>query len=1119
MATTTADDVLKQLLYQSSASYDYLRVSGDETLIKFLDKHVQNSDNHVAVENVLFSDEILKVNKRGKHQKRELIITNISIHNFEPKKYKSAQRSINISTLRGIVINEISSEILIQVRGDYDYRLLIVRSADVIQLVMKLFAEITGNKLNLTVTQDDLSKLQVLKQDIKAMIISKRDSTKQNFPLSQEKSATIFAPANESLAESESPLHSTSHHRRSSNNSLDITAHPLDSISVRSIKEGWCAKRGDVNSGWKRRYFRLNENNLLYYEARLRSSQGLDSTAEVQVWINKRENLLEIEWRLVKNGEIGANHVRNMLKEPVRAESFANFVKNKQNSAEIVLELYQIIENLHDSAISSAEIIEKCTEIYNSYVKLSESSALSAVISSEMRETLAEYINNPQQISNSMYSALQAAIVNYLLQNFHPEFLKTCQNYAELYENLAIKQELSENDKKAAQCSACLANLSGFSASFFGKRQFCKFCGEVHCRECLQNEMSLPKHYNYSELARVCDCCSAVLSVGSFPHAFSIVSKRFRPINLAAPSGNEQEKWVSALRTVFLGLDHGVKPSEPTHKEGWLMIQSAAKLWRRCYLVLDAQKLFFYDLRLKKSVPISEGCGIHASNEVKPTISESESQFNGLRSVSGFAYRFHISYKQRVYKMSADTGKDMLEWIEALNQAVRKNRAEDRNKQNQQLYSESYHQEAPEGEVSFVFTDVQSSTKLWETVPEAMNASLQRHDQILRQLLKNFRGYEVKTEGDAFMVTFFSPIDAVRWCLAAQKALLEANWPEELLKLPAASQEFHFDPQSNTSTPIFNGIRVRMGVHCGSPACRRNPTTGRMDYFGPVVNRSARVADSAHGGQIICTEEVQAKLVAAINSGEFKQNVVIEELGSHKYKGIGELVTVFQVSSEHLLARNPFPPLRSKEEAETVPNSAHNSGPAALHKTVISKLTDSDLSGSNNEASSIESDFSREESCVSRNSHDSSMDRTERKRVSSLLRGGHKLSNPLSTLEVMFEGQQGKVQNNSANHSSSENHNSSKDESEAEYEAENNNNTTTTTTTNTNHGARPKPLETNILSNKSAGAMNSALPNNLFNSNLPMSPQSPAFFSPSSNVSTLISRTPLGKQQPIPRKD
>ena len=121
------------------------------------------------------------------------------------------------------------------------------------------------------------------------------------------------------------------------------------------------------------------------------------------------------------------------------------------------------------------------------------------------------------------------------------------------------------------------------------------------------------------------------------------------------------------------------------------------------------------------------------------------------------------------------------------------------------------------------------------------------------------------------MVTFFSPIDAIRWCIAVQLGLLHTKWPEGLLKLQLAKRIHTSDGSTHSYTVncmitdpalafalaealLFSGIRIRMGIHVGTPACRRNPVTGRMDYFGPVVNRSARVTDSAHGGQIICTE-------------------------------------------------------------------------------------------------------------------------------------------------------------------------------------------------------------------------------------------------------------------------
>lgn len=81
---------------------------------------------------------------------------------------------------------------------------------------------------------------------------------------------------------------------------------------------------------------------------------------------------------------------------------------------------------------------------------------------------------------------------------------------------------------------------------------------------------------------------------------------------------------------------------------------------------------------------------------------------------------------------------------------------------------------APTGHVTLVFTDVAGSTPLWEHAPADMREGLQLHDSMLRGLIEVHGGYEVKTEGDAFMVAFGDAASAVRWCIAAQADLLAA---------------------------------------------------------------------------------------------------------------------------------------------------------------------------------------------------------------------------------------------------------------------------------------------------------------------------------------------------------
>ncbi|MCC7000171.1 MAG: hypothetical protein IT370_36565 [Deltaproteobacteria bacterium] len=199
---------------------------------------------------------------------------------------------------------------------------------------------------------------------------------------------------------------------------------------------------------------------------------------------------------------------------------------------------------------------------------------------------------------------------------------------------------------------------------------------------------------------------------------------------------------------------------------------------------------------------------------------------------------------------------------------------------------------APTGTVALVFTDVEGSTQLWDRAPEVMRGALDVHDAIMRAGIERHGGYEVKTEGDAFMVAFASAGAAVAWCLDTQRALLEAPWPEAL-----ASHVGERPPERGTP---WGGLAVRMGIHVGDPDCRPSPLTGRMDYFGPTVNRAARVASAGHGGQVLASHAVQVMLGGAWI-----------DLGVHRLKGLTEPERLWQLPPPGLEGRR-FPAVKTE---------------------------------------------------------------------------------------------------------------------------------------------------------------------------------------------------------------
>merc|ERR1711988_326259 len=100
---------------------------------------------------------------------------------------------------------------------------------------------------------------------------------------------------------------------------------------------------------------------------------------------------------------------------------------------------------------------------------------------------------------------------------------------------------------------------------------------------------------------------------------------------------------------------------------------------------------------------------------------------------------------------------------------------------------------------------------------------------LMRDKIDEFGGFEVKTEGDAFMVAFEDVTSAVRFGLIIQEELLSVDWPQEIYDHEDAAIEYDDDGKL-----LYRGLRVRMGIHTGEPRCEPDPITGRMDYFGPM---------------------------------------------------------------------------------------------------------------------------------------------------------------------------------------------------------------------------------------------------------------------------------------------
>jgi len=187
----------------------------------------------------------------------------------------------------------------------------------------------------------------------------------------------------------------------------------------------------------------------------------------------------------------------------------------------------------------------------------------------------------------------------------------------------------------------------------------------------------------------------------------------------------------------------------------------------------------------------------------------------------------------------------------------------------------------PSGTVTFLFTDIEGSTQRWEHHRDEMQDAVRRHDELLRAAIETHDGHIFKTVGDAFYAAFQLAPRAVQAALDIQRAI----------------QASHFES--------VGGLAVRIGLHTGNADERGN------DYFGPALNRVARLLSIGHGGQTLVSG-----VTAGLVDGQLPIDAELDDLGMHRLKDLERAEHVYQLRVKGTRAQ--YPPLRS---LDALPNN------------------------------------------------------------------------------------------------------------------------------------------------------------------------------------------------------
>eukprot|EP00743_Colponemidia_sp_Colp-15_P013501 GILK01015712.1.p1 GENE.GILK01015712.1~~GILK01015712.1.p1 ORF type:complete len:374 (-),score=35.28 GILK01015712.1:284-1405(-) len=263
--------------------------------------------------------------------------------------------------------------------------------------------------------------------------------------------------------------------------------------------------------------------------------------------------------------------------------------------------------------------------------------------------------------------------------------------------------------------------------------------------------------------------------------------------------------------------------------------------------------------------------------------------------------------------------------------------------------------------MSIVFTDIQSSTKLWGAIPASMADALDAHHRIIRECVSEFSAYEVKTIGDSFMIACGSADNAVRMSIKIQERLFNEQWPTCINAVYACEGKEHEadlldeiddDPKRITTKPgeggdlassitnhtLHNGLRVRIGLHCGPAEAVFDEVSKGFDYYGPSVNLASRVGAAAQGGQIL-TSRPTANILPASDL------FTVEFFAEAQLQGIQGMTELLQITTPSLQFRKYNPKnistkaLIEDESSKEAGSMVHNGSDNADQESLGSQQT------------------------------------------------------------------------------------------------------------------------------------------------------------------------------------